>query len=613
MHRCDVLWWNNGGLGDLCMMAPAIRRCAESDRRIVLYLAKSAPAFLAPLFADWEGVEVVTERPENVHCDVICCDCRADVLAERAEGLSHRQLISPLSWEGSPADWADDLVNQMGVPGPPRWNVFASALPHTRRPELLLFGAGHGPNPQAQAKAWDGWRAACGAASMPGVWLGTLEDYPPPRYRECPVCGGSIDELSCGDDGDRQWNTQACVAQCGWALSDARGYTPQIVDVMHLMAHGSLYVGIDNGLGHLAAACGLPTMTIFTATDPERYRPHTLNSLTFGRPGRVPSDADVARAVREFCAPSPSEPFLSIVIATHNEGAELLRTVESVRMKAGCPVEIIVVADGTTDGSADALPDWVHVAETVERLGVAAARSIGARMARGRVLSFWDGHQRGSLGFGRALADKALAEGCLVMGTMSHLYGDPGRRYGAGLRIDSVKARLASAYEWEEPTERYSEVGGFVTPCYALPRAVFERVGGWPPGLRGWGQTEVTLSVKLALAGVPMVLDADTRIYHLSRPQHPYSVSFREVLRNNYVMCRTCFNESFGRFWLPFMAQHVEWNEVCAVWQSEDEIHRSEFQRERALSDEQWFNRALGTTIVAACERFLAPSFKGTE
>jgi heptosyltransferase III len=40
-----------------------------------------------------------------------------------------------------------------------------------------------------------------------------------------------------------------------------------------VQAHIELYIGNDSGLGHMAAAMGKPTMTIFGPGEPERYRP----------------------------------------------------------------------------------------------------------------------------------------------------------------------------------------------------------------------------------------------------------------------------------------------------------------------------------------------------
>ena len=64
---------------------------------------------------------------------------------------------------------------------------------------------------------------------------------------------------------------QACVSE-----SKTQPRRIRIDDLMELAAvirHSQLYVGNDSGIGHLAAASGIPTLSIFTATDPAIWSP----------------------------------------------------------------------------------------------------------------------------------------------------------------------------------------------------------------------------------------------------------------------------------------------------------------------------------------------------
>ena len=66
-------------------------------------------------------------------------------------------------------------------------------------------------------------------------------------------------------------------------------------------------------------------------------------------------------------------PRISVIITAHNEGEELRRTVESVRENTQQPFEIVLVDDGSTDGSCDGLADDdLTVIRHDERTGVAA-------------------------------------------------------------------------------------------------------------------------------------------------------------------------------------------------------------------------------------------------
>lgn len=52
-----------------------------------------------------------------------------------------------------------------------------------------------------------------------------------------------------------------------------------LLEAAAVMNHIGLYIGNDSGLGHMAAAMGTPTMTIFGPGEPERYRPWGKGSM----------------------------------------------------------------------------------------------------------------------------------------------------------------------------------------------------------------------------------------------------------------------------------------------------------------------------------------------
>jgi hypothetical protein len=90
---------------------------------------------------------------------------------------------------------------------------------------------------------------------------------------------------------------------------------------------------------------------------------------------------------------------LSLVVATLDEGAELHETVRSAVGGSVRPDEVIVVDDGGSDGSCDALEQDAGCVPglkvyRIERSGVAAARNIGSGLATGSQLVFLDAHCR---------------------------------------------------------------------------------------------------------------------------------------------------------------------------------------------------------------------------
>jgi GT2 family glycosyltransferase len=86
-----------------------------------------------------------------------------------------------------------------------------------------------------------------------------------------------------------------------------------------------------------------------------------------------------------------ASPFISVVIPTFNRLELLKETVESVRGQTFRDFEIIVVNDGSSDGT----EEWLDAQEDIRHIdqpnsGIAASRNKGAAVARGGWLAFVD-------------------------------------------------------------------------------------------------------------------------------------------------------------------------------------------------------------------------------
>lgn len=89
-----------------------------------------------------------------------------------------------------------------------------------------------------------------------------------------------------------------------------------------------------------------------------------------------------------------SSPAVSVIIPTYNRRGYILETLESVWAQTYPDYEVLVVDDGSTDGTAELLEPYAQAGRlryiSQANQGASAARNHGIRLARGRYLAFLD-------------------------------------------------------------------------------------------------------------------------------------------------------------------------------------------------------------------------------
>ena len=85
-------------------------------------------------------------------------------------------------------------------------------------------------------------------------------------------------------------------------------------------------------------------------------------------------------------------PLVSVILPVHNRSASVARAIRSVLSQTYSPVELIVVDDGSSDGTWDVLAEFAADATLLrqERSGPYAARNRAIRAAHGDLIAFID-------------------------------------------------------------------------------------------------------------------------------------------------------------------------------------------------------------------------------
>jgi len=246
---------------------------------------------------------------------------------------------------------------------------------------------------------------------------------------------------------------------------------------------------------------------------------------------------------------------VALVIPTHNRLASVQRTLSALCSQTypRDRTEIIVVADGCSDGTVNALtttqsPLQVRVLEQAS-MGPAAARNRGARAAVAPILIFLDDDIEPASGFVEAhvgvhsgAASNAVAIGYLPADVQ-------GRRDFFAITLRAW---------WEAMFERMREAGhrfaysDLLSGNFSVGRALFERLGGFDESLRCHEDYE--LGLRLIAAGAQFTFVPDASGWHHERTDLARALQRkRDEGRADVALARQ--NPALAAV-LPFAADH---------------------------------------------------------
>jgi glycosyltransferase involved in cell wall biosynthesis len=199
-----------------------------------------------------------------------------------------------------------------------------------------------------------------------------------------------------------------------------------------------------------------------------------------------------------------SEPSFTVVIPAYNAPRTIGSAIGSVLGQTRSDLEVVVVDDGSTDSTAEAVERLAVRDQRVRLLrqrnqGVATARNAGIEAARGVLVSFLDND------------DLWLPRYLELMGAA--LDADPlaGFAYTDGWTLDDASRRIfvESTMSTADPPERPPDDAGellrsllrrnYVLSSATVRRSILAEVGGFDPSLTG--VDEYDLWLRIAAAG----------------------------------------------------------------------------------------------------------------
>jgi len=200
---------------------------------------------------------------------------------------------------------------------------------------------------------------------------------------------------------------------------------------------------------------------------------------------------------------------ISVVIPSYNGGTQLDECLNAIARLAQAPREVIVVDDGSNDGSIQrAAARGIRTLATSGRKGPAEARNIGAQAATGDVVFFLDAdvcvHPDA---IERVIADFADPAIDAVIGSYDD---DPSSR-----DFLSQYKNLMHCFVHQNAE---SEASTFWSGCGAIRREVFLAMSGFDANSYTRPAIEdIELGYRMRRAGRRILLDRDLRVKHLKK------------------------------------------------------------------------------------------------
>jgi glycosyltransferase involved in cell wall biosynthesis len=288
-------------------------------------------------------------------------------------------------------------------------------------------------------------------------------------------------------------------------------------------------------------------------------------------------------------------PSISVIITTHNEGAELERTLRSVEQNTRHLAEIIVVDEASTDGSCHAIEsDRVRVIRHASRVGVAYSRDEASQAARGNVLCYLDAHQRVNPNCLDRCARCALESNAITSPDICDLRRLCWRMHGVDFCLHPKRGYFTGRWRIWRLRRRVSPATALRAPPYLVPRSLYPRIA-WSQSLRGWGATEASVGVKAFFSGTPILHMGGPLARHLFRDRFHYETTWDGVWRNHAIIARICFDDAtwFGH-WLPRVFEpHLSPDARTALYGPEVEVQHEAFLRTKVRTDREFWTDLL--------------------
>ncbi len=201
---------------------------------------------------------------------------------------------------------------------------------------------------------------------------------------------------------------------------------------------------------------------------------------------------------------------LTVAIATYQRRERLVRQLRALLAQVAATdpgVQVLVIVDGSTDGSLEAALELGVDARWQPNRGLASARNAGLEAAAGEIIWFLDDDLLPSAGLLQRHRDEHEGPGCRLL--LGPCRPPPG--------ADADRDWLAwwdAHYAEPERTGEVTRFDRFTVANLSGPVDVFRSVGGFDESFTGYGYEDLEIGVRVLAAGVPVRFDPGAVAWH---------------------------------------------------------------------------------------------------
>jgi glycosyltransferase involved in cell wall biosynthesis len=210
-------------------------------------------------------------------------------------------------------------------------------------------------------------------------------------------------------------------------------------------------------------------------------------------------------------------PYISVIVPVYNGGDQIVQCMEALFASTFLSFEIIVVDDGSTDGTADRVRTMakgqtavdVRIMHTEKQSGPAVARNLGVDHAAGEIILFIDADV-----IVRPETIGLVAADFTKKPDVAALFGSYDDEPGPPDFMSQYRNMFHHYHHQHSSPDAYT----FWAGCGAIRKTIFEEINGFNHKLYSRPSIEdIELGYRVRKLGYRILLDKDIQVKHLKR------------------------------------------------------------------------------------------------